>query len=97
MEGTGDIFLRFPGQSVIFSVEPGGIPKPSIIWSYEDSSLPINEPGSRFWQTSNGSLVILSTVYEDAGRYTAEMSNPFGTSFYTVALEFTLSECIRLI
>ncbi|XP_077194774.1 leucine-rich repeats and immunoglobulin-like domains protein 3 [Paroedura picta] len=65
------------GETAVLQCIAGGSPPPRLNWTKDDSTLIVTE--KHFFAAGNQLLIIVDTDFEDAGKYTCEMSNTLGT------------------
>ncbi|XP_053572722.1 leucine-rich repeats and immunoglobulin-like domains protein 3 [Bombina bombina] len=65
------------GETTVLQCIAGGSPVPKLNWTKDDNPLVITE--KHFFAAGNQLLIIVDTDFEDAGKYTCEMSNILGT------------------
>nr|XP_020651203.1 leucine-rich repeats and immunoglobulin-like domains protein 3 [Pogona vitticeps] len=65
------------GETAVLQCIAGGSPPPRLNWTKDDSTLVVTE--RHFFAAGNQLLIIVDTDFEDAGKYTCEMSNTLGT------------------
>ncbi|XP_054844418.1 leucine-rich repeats and immunoglobulin-like domains protein 3 isoform X2 [Eublepharis macularius] len=65
------------GETAVLQCIAGGSPPPRLNWTKDDSTLVVTE--KHFFAAGNQLLIIVDTDFEDAGKYTCEMSNTLGT------------------
>nr|XP_028601906.1 leucine-rich repeats and immunoglobulin-like domains protein 3 [Podarcis muralis] len=65
------------GETAVLQCIAGGSPPPRLNWTKDDSTLMVTE--RHFFAAGNQLLIIVDTDFEDAGKYTCEMSNTLGT------------------
>ncbi|XP_053318993.1 leucine-rich repeats and immunoglobulin-like domains protein 3 [Spea bombifrons] len=65
------------GETTVLQCIAGGSPVPKVNWTKDDSPLVITE--RHFFAAGNQLLIIVDTDFDDAGKYTCEMSNILGT------------------
>ncbi|CAI5785511.1 leucine-rich repeats and immunoglobulin-like domains protein 3 [Podarcis lilfordi] len=65
------------GETAVLQCIAGGSPPPRLNWTKDDSTLKVTE--RHFFAAGNQLLIIVDTDFEDAGKYTCEMSNTLGT------------------
>ncbi|CAL8337068.1 unnamed protein product [Merluccius merluccius] len=84
LTAEGKEYSAVEGKATIMHCKVFGSPPPSIAWSKDDSSGPVEGP--RFTVHTNGSLEILAVDREDMGRYTCLTKNTEGTAAITATL-----------
>ena len=67
------------GHSLILHCQATGFPQPNVTWQKDGQS--VNT--SHVTLLSNGSLYILSTVVQDAGRFSCRLNNVAGSVIVT--------------
>ncbi|XP_026556239.1 leucine-rich repeats and immunoglobulin-like domains protein 3 isoform X2 [Pseudonaja textilis] len=65
------------GETAVLQCIAGGSPSPWLNWTKDDRTLAVTE--RHFFAAGNQLLIIVDTNFEDAGKYTCEMSNTLGT------------------
>ncbi|XP_066490086.1 leucine-rich repeats and immunoglobulin-like domains protein 3 isoform X2 [Tiliqua scincoides] len=65
------------GETAVLQCIAGGSPPPRLNWTKDDSTLVVTE--RHFFAAGNQLLIIVDADFEDAGKYTCEMSNTLGT------------------
>uniref|UniRef100_A0A8D0CBH5 Leucine rich repeats and immunoglobulin like domains 3 n=1 Tax=Salvator merianae TaxID=96440 RepID=A0A8D0CBH5_SALMN len=65
------------GETTVLQCIAGGSPPPRLNWTKDDSTLVVTE--RHFFAAGNQLLIIVDTDFDDAGKYTCEMSNTLGT------------------
>ncbi|KAF7246498.1 Leucine-rich repeats and immunoglobulin-like domains protein 3 [Varanus komodoensis] len=65
------------GETAVLQCIAGGSPPPRLNWTKDDNTLVVTE--RHFFAAGNQLLIIVDTDFEDAGKYTCEMSNTLGT------------------
>ncbi|XP_068132710.1 leucine-rich repeats and immunoglobulin-like domains protein 3 [Hyperolius riggenbachi] len=65
------------GETTVLQCIAGGNPTPRVNWTKDDSPLVVTE--RHFFAAGNQLLILVDTDFEDAGKYTCEMSNILGT------------------
>ncbi|KAM8971966.1 leucine-rich repeats and immunoglobulin-like domains protein 3 [Pelodytes ibericus] len=65
------------GETTVLQCIAGGSPVPKLNWTKDDNPLVVTE--RHFFAAGNQLLIIVDTDFEDAGKYTCEMSNILGT------------------
>ncbi|XP_070802848.1 leucine-rich repeats and immunoglobulin-like domains protein 3 isoform X1 [Pituophis catenifer annectens] len=65
------------GETAVLQCIAGGSPSPRLNWTKDDGTLAVTE--KHFFAAGNQLLIIVDTDFEDAGKYTCEMSNTLGT------------------
>ncbi|ETE57888.1 Leucine-rich repeats and immunoglobulin-like domains protein 3, partial [Ophiophagus hannah] len=65
------------GETAVLQCIAGGSPSPRLNWTKDDRTLAVTE--RHFFAAGNQLLIIVDTDFEDAGKYTCEMSNTLGT------------------
>ncbi|KAM3832310.1 leucine-rich repeats and immunoglobulin-like domains protein 3 isoform 2-T2 [Vipera latastei] len=65
------------GETAVLQCIAGGSPSPRLNWTKDDGTLAVTE--RHFFAAGNQLLIIVDTDFEDAGKYTCEMSNTLGT------------------
>ncbi|XP_007429246.2 leucine-rich repeats and immunoglobulin-like domains protein 3, partial [Python bivittatus] len=72
------------GETAVLQCIAGGSPSPRLNWTKDDGTLAVTE--RHFFAAGNQLLIIVDTDFEDAGKYTCEMSNTLGTERGNVRL-----------
>ncbi|XP_063783438.1 leucine-rich repeats and immunoglobulin-like domains protein 3 isoform X1 [Pseudophryne corroboree] len=65
------------GETTVLQCIAGGNPTPRVNWTKDDNPLVVTE--RHFFAAGNQLLILVDTDFEDAGKYTCEMSNILGT------------------
>ncbi|KAM9311699.1 leucine-rich repeats and immunoglobulin-like domains protein 3 [Gastrophryne carolinensis] len=65
------------GETTVLQCIAGGNPAPKVNWTKDNSPLVVTE--RHFFAAGNQLLILVDTDFEDAGKYTCEMSNILGT------------------
>ncbi|XP_044133024.1 leucine-rich repeats and immunoglobulin-like domains protein 3 [Bufo gargarizans] len=65
------------GETTVLQCIAGGNPTPKVNWTKDDNPLTVTE--RHFFAAGNQLLILVDTDFEDAGKYTCEMSNILGT------------------
>ncbi|XP_072002918.1 leucine-rich repeats and immunoglobulin-like domains protein 3 [Engystomops pustulosus] len=65
------------GETTVLQCIAGGNPTPKVNWTKDDKPLTVTE--RHFFAAGNQLLILVDTDFEDAGKYTCEMSNILGT------------------
>ncbi|XP_077121492.1 leucine-rich repeats and immunoglobulin-like domains protein 3 isoform X1 [Ranitomeya variabilis] len=65
------------GETTVLQCIAGGNPAPKVNWTKDDKPLTVTE--RHFFAAGNQLLILVDTDFEDAGKYTCEMSNILGT------------------
>ncbi|KAG9490248.1 hypothetical protein GDO78_005898 [Eleutherodactylus coqui] len=65
------------GETTVLQCIAGGNPTPRVNWTKDDKPLIVTE--RHFFAAGNQLLILVDTDFEDAGKYTCEMSNILGT------------------
>ncbi|XP_058047386.1 leucine-rich repeats and immunoglobulin-like domains protein 3 isoform X5 [Ahaetulla prasina] len=65
------------GETAVLQCIAGGSPSPRLNWTKDDVTLAVTE--RHFFAAGNQLLIIVDIDFEDAGKYTCEISNTLGT------------------
>ncbi|XP_032077633.1 leucine-rich repeats and immunoglobulin-like domains protein 3 [Thamnophis elegans] len=65
------------GETAVLQCIAGGSPSPRLNWIKDDGTLAVTE--RHFFAAEKQLLIIVDADFEDAGKYTCEMSNTLGT------------------
>ncbi|KAK6167247.1 hypothetical protein SNE40_021325 [Patella caerulea] len=75
------------GDPILFECETFGDPKPSVVWTKNDTIMDISSENSRYLVYGSGSLAIDAATLRDAGKYTCLATNPAGSA----SIDFSLT------
>ncbi|XP_078250963.1 microfibrillar-associated protein 3-like [Rhinoraja longicauda] len=80
-----DHLIAKEGLSMTIGCNVSGSPVLQVRW-YNSNGRLLNQEGGKCWISENGLLNITSVTFEDRGKYTCVVSNPYGSINFTVTL-----------